>query len=142
MLDTLNDAAEASGAGWLKLHEKAHGIIDAEVLDFEIRDRRDPDGNVVIGKKSGVPRKVWTFTLKLDDEDEPKRWDANESAQRAIAKALKDCGKKASKGDRLKIRVTEDAPDKFSQATYEARWTPTAAALGVPAAEADPGDPF
>jgi len=141
MLDQLNEAAEAAGAGWIKLFEKEHGTIDGEVLDFEIRDRRDPDGNIVIGKKSGVARKVWTFTLRIDGEEEPKRFDANEAAQSAIAKALKDCGQKAKKGDRLKIRVTEDAPDKFSQATYKAIWTPGAAPLDVPTG-ADDSDPF
>ncbi len=141
MLDTLNDAADAAGAGWIKLHNKEHGTIDGEVLDFEIRDRRTPDGDVVLSRKTGNPRKVWTFTLKIEGDEEPKRWDANESAQRAIAKALKDCGKKAAKGDRLKVRVTADPADSYSQADYEAVWTPVAAPLGVPAAT-DDGDPW
>ena len=128
MLDTLNDAADAAGAGWIKLHNKDHGTIDGEVLDFEIRDRRTPDGDVVLSRK-------------IEGDEEPKRWDANESAQRAIAKALKDCGKKAAKGDRLKVRVTADPADSYSQADYEAVWTPVAAPLGVPAAT-DDGDPW
>lgn len=140
MLDQLNQAAAGIGGKWVKLHTKADGTVEGVVVNFEIRDRTDPDGNVVYKKGTTTPRKEWLFILDTGEE-EPVKLPLNESGQRAVAAALKEAGVQAKAGDTLKIAVKEDPADSFSQATYQARWTPGAAPLDVPTG-ADDSDPF
>lgn len=139
-LDTLNDAVNSMGGSWYKLFDKdEHQPIEGEILDFTERDRTDPDGNVVFKKGTSNPRKEWVFVLKTDlrdperdDDDGTRNVSFNESAQRAIAKAIKESGAKATVGGRLKVGVKANAPDKFSQAEYQAKYTPGAKTIDVP----------
>lgn len=139
-LDQLNQDAASTGGAWLKLRNKADGVIDATVIAYEKRERRDPEGDVVYKKGTTNPRYVWTFTLRLDesspliegpDDDGLRKFDANESAQRAIGDAIKASPKPAAEGDRLTIKVKTDPETDFSQAEYVAKWVPGAPVLDV-----------
>ena len=139
-LDQLNQDAASLGGSWLKLRNKADGTIEGTVVSYEKRERRTPEGDVVFKKGTTTPRYVWTFTLQLDDgdarlegpdDDGLRKFDANESAQRAIATAIKASGKPAAEGDRLKIAVKDDPESDFSQPEYQAKWTPGAPPLAI-----------
>lgn len=139
-LDTLNDAVNSMGGSWYKLFDKdEHPAIEGQILDFTERDRTDPDGNVVFKKGTTTPRKEWVFTLQTElrdadnaEDDGIRKLSLNESAQRAVAKAIKDSGQKAAVGGTLKLGVKTNAPDKFSQAEYQAKYTPGVAVIDVP----------
>jgi len=139
-LDQLNQDIATTGGRYMKCFTKEHGNIEGTVVEYEKRDRTDPDGNVVFKKGSTTARKVWTFTIQLDDtdpnregpdDDGLRKFDANESMQRAISDAIKEAGAPAKAGDRIKVGVKTEAPDKFSQAEYQAKWTPGAPALDI-----------
>jgi hypothetical protein len=140
MLDQLNTEAAGLGGNWVNLRTKAQGAIEGKVVSFEVRDRTW-EGSVVFKKGTTTPRKEWVFVLDCGDE-EPVNLSLNESGQRAVAAALRDAGVKAKEGDTLKIAVKTDPPTEREQAEYQARWTPCANTLDVPAAEPDDGDPF
>ena len=128
-LDSLNNAISSMGGSWVKLNSKEHGVLEGKVVEFEERDRRTPDGDIVYKKGTQNARKEWLFTLEVearenDDDDGLRKFAANESAQRAIAEAVKESGKQAEVGGTLKIAVKEDPEDTYSQATYQARYTP------------------
>ena len=91
--DLNDDLAKPRGGKWVKLTEvgdKVTGVI----LDAEMVNRTDPEGNVVLNKKSGKPRRIARLRLQTDDDsddDGVRIFDANESAQdalRAIAPAM------------------------------------------------------
>jgi hypothetical protein len=131
-LDALNDAVAARGGRWIKLRTKDDPAIDGEILAHEVRDKRDPDGNVVTSRKSGAPRTEWLFTLATGlsddgDDDGVRKLAANESMQSAIATAIKASGQKAVVGGRIQVAVSADPEDSYSQATYAAKYTPPAA---------------
>lgn len=137
-LSDLNDAIATIGGNWVTLYAVEHPPVEGVIVAFEKRDRTDPDGNVVYKKGTTTPRKVWTFTIKVDELDADdandeglRKIDLNESAQRAVATAVKASGHHAVVGGRLKIGVKADAPDKFKQAEYQAKYTPPAATLAI-----------
>lgn len=140
-LDALNSAAQSLGGSWVKLNDKnEHPPVEGEIVDFEIRDRTDMNGDIVYKKGTTTARKEWVITLRVDDSliDDPnddglRKLSLNESGQRAVAAAIKEAGVAAETGGVLKIGVAENAPDKFSQATYRARYTPPAKPLAIPA---------
>lgn len=140
MLDQLNQAAASIGGSWVKLRTTDDPPVEGKVLSFEIRDRTTPDGDVVYKKGTTTARKEWVFALEVDGSEEPVKLSLNESGQRAVGDALKEAGAQAKEGDVLKIAVKENPASSYEQATYQARWTSTAATLAVPAA--DDGDPF
>lgn len=140
-LDELNTAVASTGGGWFTLHKKEHGTLEGTVISFEKRDRTNPKGDIVYKNGTQNPRKVWTFTLKLDetspliegpDDDGLRKFDANESAQMAIARAIREAKVTAKEGDRLKIKVKEEAAEgDYKQAEYVAVWTAGAAPLAI-----------
>ena len=110
----------------------------------EVRQRTDPEGNVVLGRKSGQPRKVYRVTFEVpqakregDEDDGLRIWDANEAGQTAIREAYKAAGTKELIGGRFAAVVTADAPDSFSQATYKAKFEPAPKTV-----ELDDDEPF
>lgn len=132
-LDALNEAVAARGGRYLKLRSTDDPAVDGEILAFEERDRTDPDGNVVTSRKSGQARREWLFTISTDlredgEDDGVRKFAANESAQRAIADAIKKSGQKAAIGGRLQVAVSQNPEDSYSQATYAAKYTPAAPA--------------
>lgn len=143
MLDQLNTEAASVGGNFVKLRTKADGIIEGEVLAFEVRDRTY-EGAVVFKKGTTTPRKEWVLTLRVAGGDDPVKLSLNESGQRAVANALREAGVKAKEGDTLKIAVKTDPAKDTDQAEYKASWTPGTAALDIPAAAPadDSGDPF
>ena len=118
------DDAERSGGKWFKCFNEGD-TIDGELVNIDVIERRDPNGQVTISKKSGKARKVYRITFKVTpedtDDDGLRVWDANESAQIAIRDAYKKVGTKELIGGRIKIRVTESAT-RDTQATYQARF--------------------
>lgn len=127
-LDALNNAVNRAGGTWLKLRTTQDPAVDGSIIDFEERDRRDPDGNVILSRKTNKPRLEWVITLQCepegDDDDGVRKLAANESMQRAIADAIKASGKPAAIGGTLKVKVSEDPEDNYSQATYKAVYVP------------------
>lgn len=145
MLDQLNDAAASLGGQWVKCKDLGD-VIEGVVLDFEIRGKTF-EGQPVLSRKSGEQRKEWVFTIQTDDrtdadDDGVRKFSANESAQRAIAAAIKEAGSPAKKGDRVKLGVSKAAASTTEQAEYKARWTTAAEELSIPAPAAPSEDPF
>lgn len=126
-LDNIIDDAYRSGGRWLKLTEVGDKLKGA-LLDVEKRDKRDLDGNIVLGKKTGTPRTEWVLTIQTDDvdtdDDGVRKFSANENAQRAIKEAIKRAGIKSSdalQNAQFALQLVSAAPDKFSQAGYTAQ---------------------
>lgn len=139
MLDQINDAIDTAGGEWLKCYKKEHGVIEGEILDIEVRDRRDNKGETVYKRGTDKPRKVWTITLRVDadkrdgdTDDGNRKIDLNESGQRAFAAAVKAAKAKVEVGGRLQFRVKEEAADSYSQAQYAAKYTPPAKTIDLP----------
>lgn len=127
-LDALNTAAQSMGGRWLKLRTTDDPAVDGVLLDFEQRQKTF-EGEVVRSRKSGDPRIEWVFTFQTnarddDDDDGIRKWSANESAQRAVAAAIKEAKVKAETGGRLKVKVKADPENDRSQAEYVARYEP------------------
>lgn len=129
--DDFKKAADSRGGTWVKLTEVGDSFV-GELVDIEVRDRRDMDGNPVLGKKSGQVRKEYKVVFRVPtsqredaDDDGIRNFAANESAQRAIDEAYKACGKDAQlDGARIAVQLVEAAADKFSQAGYTAQIKP------------------
>lgn len=137
-IDALNEAVASSGGTWVKLRTISDGVIAGKILDFEKRDRTDPDGNVVYKKGTQTPRTEWVFTLEVDqserdgtEDDGVRKLPCNESMQRAISEAIKAAGKPAEVGGTLKVKVAADPEDTFSQADYKAEYSPPAKVIPV-----------
>ena len=117
--DLNNELTKPVGGKWVKLKEVGDKVVGT-LIDAEMRDRTDPDGNVVLGKKSGKPRRICRLRIQTDerndaDDDGIRIWDANEAginALRAVAPL--------EIGSMIAVQVTQAAPDSFSQATYKA----------------------
>lgn len=119
--DFYDDAANRGGR-WTKLKEAGDKVIGT-LLDLDVRDKRDLEGAVVLGKKSGKPRKEYVLTFEVDDRDGPdddgvRKLSLNESGQTAFVAAYKAAGGGDIAGARFAVQVTAEAPDKFSQASY------------------------
>lgn len=125
--DIINDAL-SSGGKWLKMGKVGDKIV-GDIVDIDKRDKRDLEGNVVLGKKSGEPRKEWVVTIKTDeredgDDDGVRKFSANESMQRALKEAIKRAGFTSGnqlEGAKLAIQMTREPEDRFSQADYAAQ---------------------
>lgn len=129
MLDELNQDVASSGGKFVKLNRIEHGTLKGIVTDIETRDRTY-EGEVVLSRKTGKPRKSRVFTLitdhrdaDIDDDRGVRKFDANEGAWFAVIDAVKAEKLTAEVGDTLEIKVTEDPPKDNQQATYKARWT-------------------
>lgn len=128
MLDQLNQAAESLGGKWLKLNRKEHGVIEGTLVDFEIRPKTF-EGAPVLSRKTGDQRNEWVLTLRVDDRDDAdddglRKLSLNESAQRALAAAIKESKAKAQVGGIVKLAVKTDPASDREQAEYQARYTP------------------
>jgi len=137
-ISDLNDElSKPVGGQWVKLKEVGDKVVGT-LLDAEMRDRTDPDGNVVLGKKSGKPRRICRLRIQTEervdgDDDGLRIFDANEAginALRAIAPL--------EIGSLIAIQVTAAAPDMYSQATYKATSKPAPKTVAIPADD----DPF
>lgn len=144
-LSELNDAAARSGGTWVNLKLKGDKIR-GRMVDFENRPKTF-EGEPVLSRKTGKQRYEFVFTLETDDTDGPdddgiRKVSLNESAQRAVLKALKDAGAEAVIGGYWEIAVAADPKDSTSQAEFAARYTPPAKTvdMSVPAAADDPAD--
>lgn len=137
MLDELNNEISKSGGTYVKLNRKEHGVLEGVILDAEVRDKTF-EGQVIVSRKSGQPRKEWLFTLDTGAE-QPVKFAANEGAQFAIRQAVKDAGGKLEKGGTLKVAVKQDPATSTQQAEYQAKYTaPTKTAVSDAIAEDAP----
>jgi hypothetical protein len=140
MLNDLADAAASIGGSWVKLRTTDDPPVEGKVVAFEARPKTF-EGAPVLNRKTGAQRTEWVFTLDTGGEDHVKV-SLNESAQRAVADALRTAGVTAPKaGDTLKIGVKADPASDREQATYQAKWTVGAAPLDIPSSD-DASDPF
>jgi hypothetical protein len=128
---SLDEAAARTGGRWAKLDAVGTEIVGTLIAIDTDKVRTDPDGNVVLSKKSGQPRKVYGLLIQTDnredgDDDGKRRYDANESAQYAIIDAFKEWRKTNPTGDvegcQFWLKATEEAKDKFSQMGYKAKF--------------------
>lgn len=136
-IDALNEAVASSGGTWVKLRNTDDPAVEGTIVSFESRDKRNPDGDIVASRKTGKPRTEWVFTLQTadrdgEDDDGIRKLSCNESMQRAIRDAIKASGKQAEEGGTLKIGVKANPEDSYSQADYQARYTPPAAKVDLP----------
>lgn len=129
MIEELNQDVTATGSAWIKLNRKEHGTLTGIVVDVDTRDKTF-EGQVVVSRKTGKPRKSRVFTLITDLRDDSieddaglRKFDANEGAYFAIIDAIKEAKTTAEIGDTLAIKVTDDPPTTTSQAEYKAKWT-------------------
>lgn len=137
-IDNLNNEVARMGGTWVKLRTTADAPVEGEILDFVERDRTDPEGNTVYKRGTQTPRVEWVFTLQTDQRDPGNAEDdgirkvpCNESMQRAIKVAIRESGGSAAIGGTLKIGVKSDPESDYSQAEYQARYTPPAKAIAV-----------
>lgn len=136
-LDAINEAVEAFGGQWVKLNRKEHGTAEGTLVDIEVREKTF-EGELVLSRKSGEPRKEWVITYTVDEDqrdgaedDGTRKLSANESLQRALKKAIKDSGSKAERGGTIKMKVTEDPEKETQQAEYVAKYTPPVKTIEV-----------
>jgi len=120
--DDFYSDAQNRGGTWVKVKEAGEKVVGT-IVDIEIRDRRDMEGVVVVGKKSGKPRKEYVVTFEVDDRDNDdddgtRKMSLNESGQTAFIAAYKAAGGGDIAGARFAFQCTATAPDKFSQASY------------------------
>lgn len=139
-LSELNDAAARSGGTWVSLKQKGDKIR-GRMVDFENRPKTF-EGEPVLSRKTGKQRYEFVFTLETDDTDGPeddgiRKVSLNESAQRAVLKALKDAGQEAAIGGLWEIAVSADPETSTSQAEFAARYTPPAKTVDMAAPVAD-----
>lgn len=143
MLDDINQAIDSFGGQWVNLRTVSDGVLKGNIVSAESRGKTF-EGAPVNSRKTGQQRTEWVFVLETDrretDEDDGvRKFAANESAQRAIAKAVKDSGKKLEQGGTLAIVVTADPENDRDQAEYRAEYkapAPSAPVASV-AAEVD-----
>lgn len=141
--DTLNQQSEHRGGKWINLTTSGEAII-GELIDIEERDKTWK-GTVVLGSKSGKPRKEWVITLRVDpvddDDDGLRKLAAAEGLQWAILDHLRDNGVKfpSTWGGRLAIGVVKGKPDETTQVEeWSIRYSPPSAADAINAAAAAP----
>lgn len=125
-LDDFYSDAQNRGGRWIKLQNPGD-VVRGEIVDLDIRDRRDIDGNVVLSRKTNKPRKEYVLTFRIDeaereggDDDGLRKMSLNESGQTAFVTAYKAAGGGDIAGARFAIQMTQAAPDKMSQASYAA----------------------
>lgn len=123
-INDFNDWADTPRGGrWVKLVNPGD-ILKGELVDIDLINRTTPDGEVVLGKKSGKPRKVARVTVRVQPEDDTddgiRIFDANEAAQTA----LRSVGRLEA-GGIIAIAIDQPAADKFSQATYRCQFKGT-----------------
>lgn len=144
--DFLADLDRPRGGRWVKKDDfSAKGDkISGLLREIDIRDRTDPEGNVVLGRKSGKARKIYRVTFEVPaverdgaEDDGIRIWDANEAGQTAVRDAVKKAGTKELIGGQFRARVKAEAPDSFSQATYEVEFTPPAKTVELPDTDGD-----
>lgn len=121
-LDQFYADAQSRGGVWVKVKDTGDKVVGT-IVDIDIRDRRDMEGNVVLAKKSGKPRKEYVVTFEADERDGAddggiRKLSLNESGQAAFVSAYKASGGGDIAGARFAFQCTASAPDKFSQATY------------------------
>lgn len=153
-MTTLDEALARTGGRWMKIETVGDQLVGTLVhIDLD-KNRTDPDGNVILSKKTGQPRKVFGLLVQTDlredgDDDGKRRYDANEAAQWAILDAFKAWRKENPSGDvtgcEFYLRATEPAKDKFSQMSYKAKFgkrildtTGLDAAANAPAIDEEP----
>jgi hypothetical protein len=122
-----------TGGRWVKLKFTTDEPVEGTILGVELRDRTDPQGNVVYKKGTQTARKEFVFTLQTGESDGAeddgiRKFSANENMTSAIRAAEAAAGAKLAEGGLLKVGVKADPVDQWSQATYLARYTPPAAA--------------
>ena len=120
--DSINDQAQRLGGKWVKLAETGDTIV-GDLVDIEERVKSF-DGEVVLSRKSGLPRTEWVITLATDlrdpgdaTDDGVRKVAAAESLQRAIKAHLRDSGQRvpSSWGGRMAIAVKVGRPSPTSQ---------------------------
>jgi hypothetical protein len=148
--DFIADLDRPVGGRWIKKDEftSKGQRIGGTLVSIEVRPRTDPEGNIVVGRKSGQPRKVYRVKFEVpketrdgSEDDGLRIWDANEAGQNAIRTAYQQAGTKELIGGQFSARVTAEAPDSFSQATYQAKFEPAPKTLPSELdADTDDGD--
>lgn len=135
MNDFYEDVERPRGGRWVRTEDFSSkgDRIGGTLRSIEVIDRRNPEGDIVVGRKSGKPRKVYRVVFEVpaekrdgDEDDGLRNWDANEAGQTAIRDAYKAAGTKELIGGQFTARVVAEAPDKWSQATYQAKFEPPA----------------
>jgi len=140
-LDDIINESLNSGGKWAKLATKGDKIA-GELVSIDKRQRRTPEGDIVVGKKSGEPRTEWVITVRVPadqhedaDDDGLRKYGANEGAQRAVKEAIKRAGIKSADelvGCQFALAVAKEAEGKFEQHDYVAQVKP-----GTPKPKAD-----
>lgn len=140
--DFIQDLNRPRGGQWVTKDggfSKTGDKIGGTLVSIDFLDRTDPEGNVVLGRKSGKARKIYRvrFEVPADqrvdaDDDGLRIWDANEAGQTAVRDAVKKAGTNELIGGKFRARVKAQAPDSFSQAIYEAEFEPAPKKVDLP----------
>lgn len=145
--DFIQDLERPRGGRWVKKDDfsKKGDTISGVLREIEIRDRTDPEGNVVLGRKSGKARRIYRVTFEVPvteregaEDDGIRIWDANEAGQTAIRDAYKAAGTKELIGGKFSARVSADAASSYEQATYQAKFEAAPKVVELP--DTDDGD--
>lgn len=128
------DLERPRGGQWVKLKAKGD-TFEGTLVSIEVRDRTDPEGNVVLSRKTQKPRRIYRVTVQImpdgPDDEGYRIFDGNESAQTAIQAAYKAVGTRELIGGNFKIQITAEAPSEYTQATYRAKFDPPAPSTTV-----------
>lgn len=126
-IDALNEALASTGGAWVKLRDTDDNPVTGEILEFEKRDRTNPQGDIVYKRGTQKPRTEWVFTLQteqrdpaIEDDDGIRKLACNEAMQHAIREAITAAGKTAEKGGTLKVKVSANRESEYEQAEYTA----------------------
>lgn len=149
---SINDDIERGGGRFVKLREAGDAIV-GDLLAIDERTKTW-EGQPVLSRTSGEPRKEWVITLRTelsdsDDDDGVRKIAANEGLQIAIKSHMRESGQRfpATWGGRLAVGVKVGAPSPTAQVEeWSVRYTaPTGAetindavAAAAPAQAADP----
>lgn len=130
MQDFYEDVERPRGGRWVKLKDKGDRL-DGKLVSIEVLDRTNPEGDVILHRKTGKPRKIYRVIVEVperedSDDDGLRIWDANESGQTAVREAYKAAGTKELIGGRFAVVLTSEAEDTYSQASYKAKFEPPA----------------
>jgi hypothetical protein len=146
--DFIQDLERPRGGTWVTKDggfSKKGDRIGGTLLSIEVRDRTDPAGDVVLGRKSGKARKIYRVMFEAPtaertgpDDDGIRIWDANEAGQTAVRDAYKAAGTKELIGGQFSARIVADAPDSYSQATYQAKFEPAPKTVELPDTDDSP----
>jgi hypothetical protein len=127
----VNDHADSIKSEWFAFKEIGDKI-SWKLVNMEVRDQHTPTGVVVLGSKTGKPRKEWVVT-GADQDGTIRKCALKEGAQRAVTDARDKAGaKQFEAGGLLELECTgKSSDDIYAYKEYTATYTPPQKAFNL-----------